>query len=63
MRRNGGFPVVAPEAEIEAAHRLAHEAGYNVSPTGSAGLAGLLTMRDDIAPNEHIVVVLSGIAR
>jgi threonine synthase len=63
MRRNGGFPVVAPEAEIEAAHRLAHEAGYNVSPTGSAGLAGLLTMRDDIAPNEHIVIVLSGVAR
>lgn len=63
MRRNGGIPVVAPEAEIEAAHRLAHEAGYNVSPTGSAGLAGLLTMRDDIAPNENIVVVLSGVTR
>jgi threonine synthase len=63
MRRNGGIPVVAPEADIEAAHRLAHEAGYNVSPTGSAGLAGLLTMSGDIAPNEHIVVVLSGVTR
>lgn len=63
MRRNGGVPVVAAEAEIEEAHRLAHEAGYDVSPTGSAGLAGLLTMRDDIEPNEHIVVVLSGVTR
>ncbi|MGK0274391.1 MAG: threonine synthase [Ilumatobacter sp.] len=63
MRRNGGFPVVAPEAEIEEAHRLAREAGYNVSPTGSAGLAGLLVIRDEIAPNEQIVVVLSGVAR
>lgn len=63
MRRNGGLPVVASEAEIKSAHRLAHEAGFNVSPTGSAGLAGLLAMRDDIAPNENVVVVVSGVTR
>lgn len=63
MRRNGGVPVVASEADIEAAHRLAREAGYNVSPTGAAGLAGLLTVRGDIAPNENVVVVLSGVTR
>ena len=63
MRRNGGLPVVASEAEIKSAHRLAHEAGFNVSPTGSAGLAGLLAMRDDIAANENVVVVVSGVTR
>jgi threonine dehydratase len=63
MRRNGGVPVVASEAEIEEAHRLGRQAGYNVSPTGSAGLAGLLAMRDDIAASENVVVVLSGVTR
>ena len=63
MRRNGGLPVVASEAEIKSAHRLAHEAGFNVSPTGSAGLAGLLAMRDDVAANENVVVVVSGVTR
>lgn len=63
MRRNGGVPVVVSEAEIKSAHRLAHEAGFNVSPTGSAGLAGLLAMRDDIAANENVVVVVSGVTR
>ena len=34
-------PVVAAEADIVAAHQLARSAGFDVSPTGSAGLAGL----------------------
>ena len=42
MRRSGGEPVVAPEAQIIRAHSMAVDAGFDVSATGSAGLAGLL---------------------
>jgi hypothetical protein len=34
-----------------------------VSPTGSAGLAGVLAMRDSIADDERVVVVFSGVRR
>jgi threonine synthase len=39
----GGHPIVAEEATIARAHRLAVGVGLDVSPTGSAGLAGPLT--------------------
>jgi hypothetical protein len=35
----------------------------SVSPTGSAGLAGVLQMRHEIADDERIVVVFSGVLR
>ena len=41
-----GSPVVASEADVVRAHDLARAAGYDVSATGSAGLAGLLAQRD-----------------
>jgi threonine synthase len=56
-------PVVASEHDIVAAHRLARSAGFDVSPTGSAGLAGLLTTVDVIGPTDRVGVVMSGIAR
>ena len=49
-RATGGWPVVAPESLIVEAHRLAREhTAIAVSPTGSAGLAGLLTEPPDAA--------------
>ena len=63
MRRNGGWPVVAPESRVIEAHRLAHAAGYDASPTGSAGLAGLLHVRDQIEPSEQVAIIMSGVTR
>ena len=63
MRRNAGTAVVAPERLIEQAHVVAREAGYDVSPTGSAGLAGVLAVRDRIGDDERVAVVMSGVAR
>jgi threonine synthase len=59
----GDVPVVATESDIVAAHALARSAGFDVSATGSAGLAGLLSTVDAIQPNECVAVVMSGIAR
>jgi threonine dehydratase len=59
----GDTPVVAAEADIVAAHALARSAGFDVSATGSAGLAGLLAMLDAIQPTERVAVVMSGVAR
>ncbi len=59
----GDAPIVASEADIVAAHQLARAAGFDVSPTGSAGLAGLLATIDAIQPTERVAVVMSGLAR
>jgi threonine dehydratase len=56
-------PVVATEADIDAAWRMARSAGFDVSPTGSAGLAGLLATVHTVAPTERVAVVMSGVAR
>ncbi len=64
MFETGGFPVVASEDSVVAAWRLAHQyTTVNVSPTGSAGLAGLLEMREHIDDDERVVVVFSGVQR
>jgi threonine dehydratase len=59
----GDAPVVAAEADIVAAHQLARSVGFDVSPTGSAGLAGLLASIDAVQPTEQVAVVMSGLAR
>ncbi len=64
MAETGGWPVVASEESVIAAHRMSHElTAVNVSPTGSAGLAGLLEIRERIADDERVVVVMSGVQR
>ena len=63
MRRSGGSPVVASEADIERAHSLAVDAGFDTSATGSAGLAGLLAIRDQVDDTDRVCVVMSGVAR
>ncbi len=60
---SGSAPVVASEADIVAAHQLATGAGFGVSPTGSAGLAGVLAEIDTVAPSERVVVIMSGVQR
>ena len=59
----GDVPIVAAEADIVAAHELARAAGFDVSATGSAGLAGLLATIDTIQPQERVAVVMSGVTR
>ena len=59
----GDPPIVASEPDIIAAHQLARVSGFDVSPTGSAGLAGLLATIDAVRPTEHVAVVMSGVAR
>jgi threonine synthase len=59
----GDAPVVAAEADIVAAHQLARSAGFDVSATGSAGLAGVLATIEAIQPTECVGVVMSGLAR
>jgi len=67
MTRTGGFPVVAPESDVVAAFELAQKSsGINVSPTGSAGLAGLLTYISQNKGNyeqENIAIIFSGVLR
>lgn len=66
MSATRGFPVVAPESDVVAAYAMAHRCTtIDVSPTGSAGLAGLITMRstDAIAGDARVGIVFSGIRR
>jgi len=63
VRASGGRPVIAPEPMVIEAHGLAHRAGFDASPTGSAGLAGALAIRSDIGADERIVVIMSGVTR
>jgi threonine dehydratase len=66
MTKTSGFPVVSPEADVVAAYAMAHRAtSIDVSPTGSAGLAGLISLRaaERVAASERVGVVFSGIRR
>ncbi len=66
MTKTGGFPVVSPEADVIEAYAMAHRAtSIDVSPTGSAGLAGLVTLRASgrVAADARVGIVFSGIRR
>jgi threonine synthase len=65
MLRSGGEPVVASEDQIATAHALGNEAGYNVDPTGTAGLAGLIELRSRglAGPRERVAVLFTGVQR
>lgn len=61
LRASGGRSIVVPETAIAEAHALAQRAGYPVSATGAAGLAGALA---DPSPGAGpIAVIMSGVAR
>jgi threonine dehydratase len=60
----GGSPVVVAEAQVERALALARlTTREGVSATGTAGLAGLLAIRDQIDDGERVAVIFSGIER
>ena len=60
----GGSPIVATEQQVRTAHALVHKAeSIDASVTGTAGLAGLLAIRDHVSPDEHVAIVLSGVTR
>lgn len=61
MERSGGGPIVVAEDDLVAANELARAAGFRPSPTGSAGLAGLMVVADRIGPDETVAVVMSGL--
>ena len=66
MTKTGGFPVVSPETDVVAAYATAHRCtSIDVSPTGSAGLAGLMTLRSAgrVSSDARVGVVFSGIRR
>jgi len=49
---------------VHDAYAVAHATtDIDVSPTGAAGLAGLLAMRDRVADDERVALVFSGIRR
>lgn len=62
-----GGSIVASEADIAGAHEMARRAGFDVSPTGSSGLAGLVALGGAQAaaldPAANVAVVMSGVAR
>lgn len=64
MEKSGGSPVVAREDNVVRAHGLAcSTTDIPVSPTGSAGLAGLIEIRGSVSDDERVAVIFSGISR
>jgi threonine dehydratase len=65
MRASGGHPIVVPEHNVVLAYEIASGTGIPVSPTGSAGLAGLLPTEAGrgVAPGERVAIVFSGVRR
>lgn len=65
MLRSGGGPVIVTEDRLREANALTQEAGIAASFTGSAGVAGLLTLRAQgaLAPHERAAVLVTGVRR
>jgi hypothetical protein len=64
MAAGGGSPIVVPERLVTEAYELgAATTGIDASPTGTAGLAGLLAVRGEIDPGERVAVIFSGVER
>lgn len=67
LRIAGGASVVAAESMVVAAHELAKLAGFDASPTGTAGLAGVLhlleTSPEAFDSSSRLAVVMSGVSR
>lgn len=66
MLRTGGVPVLADEATLVEANRLAGRAtGIAADETGTSGLAGALTLArtSAFAPGEHVALLFTGVRR
>ncbi len=65
MLEGAGYPVTANEETLTEAVTLADEAGFRADATGSAGLAGLVTLRRAgvVRDDERVVVLMTGARR
>ena len=65
MLRTGGQPLVVTEERLGEANKLGQAAGYPVDPTGSAGLAGLLDLRESgiVGDGDKAAVLFTGVQR
>jgi threonine dehydratase len=64
MADGHGAPVVATEAHVLEANDLGcRTTGIDASHTGTAGLAGLLAIREQVSPDDRVAVIFSGIRR
>lgn len=64
LKHTGGDVLVVDEDTVVAAATLGVETtGIPASPTGTAGLAGLLTAQSRLTPNANVAVMFSGIDR
>lgn len=73
VRATGGQALVAAEASVVAAHELARRAGFDASPTGTSGLAGLVDLVRNadrvgepdrvVGPDQRVAVIMSGVTR
>lgn len=64
LRRTGGQVVVVDEDVVRAASVIGPElTGIDASPTGTAGLAGILSVRQQFDDGARIAVIFSGVRR
>ncbi len=65
MLRTGGRPVVVGEDRLVQAHGLGQRAGFSASPTGTAGLAGVLELlaAGVVGTDERVAVLFTGASR
>lgn len=65
MLASGGWPVVASEGSILEAHREGRSAGFNASATGTAGLAGAMTLARAglLDGRDRVGVLFTGVLR
>lgn len=64
MADSNGSPIVVDEPTVTRANEVGCRAtGIDASHTGTAGLAGLLALRDQMHPDERVAVVFSGVRR
>jgi threonine dehydratase len=64
LQRTDGRVVVASELQVVEASSVAPQTtSIDASPTGAAGVAGLLSIRAELASTARVAVVLSGIRR
>ena len=64
IQRTGGKVVVASESQVVEASGVAPQTtSIDASPTGTAGVAGLLSIRAELSNTARVAAVLSGVRR
>lgn len=64
MGDGNGSPIVVTEEQVRRANALGRATtGIDASHTGTAGLAGLMAVMDQVGPDERVAVIFSGVRR